>query len=83
MPAILGEGENTFIKEISLLTAYVDSIQGGSARVVIGEDAVAVAISLRDLPPGTREGMVLAVRFNIDMGATQARKARGDKPTAD
>lgn len=58
-----------------MLKAYVDNIQGGSARVVIGEDEVAVAIPLGDLPPGTREGMVLAVRFNIDMGATQARKA--------
>ncbi|MHB0939279.1 MAG: DUF3006 domain-containing protein [Armatimonadota bacterium] len=57
-----------------MLQAYVDSIQGSTARVVIGEDQVAVAIPLRELPPGTREGMVLAVRFNIDMGATQARK---------
>jgi len=57
-----------------LLKAYVDSIQGGNARVVMGDDEVAVAISLGDLPPGTREGMVLAVRFNIDMGATKERK---------
>jgi len=63
-----------------LIQAYVDSIQGSTVRVVIGEDQVAVAIPLRDLPPGTREGMVLAVRFNIDMGATQARKAQGDRP---
>jgi len=63
-----------FNEEISLLKAYVDSIQGGSARVVMGDDEVAVAISLGDLPPGTREGMVLAVRFNIDMGATKVRK---------
>lgn len=60
-----------------MIKAYVDSIQGSTARVVIGEDAVAVAIPLNELPPGTREGMVLAVRFNIDMGATQARKNAG------
>jgi len=63
-----------------MLKAYVDGIQGSTARVVIGEDAVAVAIPLRELPPGTREGMVLAVRFTIDMGATQARKSPGDRP---
>lgn len=62
-----------------MLKAYVDSIQGGSARLVIGEDEVAVAIPLDELPPGTREGMVLAVRFNIDLGATKARKESAER----
>ena len=59
-----------------MLRAYIDSIQGGSARVLIGDEGVAVAIPLGDLPPGTREGMVMVVRFNIDQGATRARAAQ-------
>ena len=59
-----------------MLKAYVDSMQSGTARVLIGDEGVAVAVSARDLPPGTREGMVLALRFSIDEGATRARAAK-------
>lgn len=58
-----------------MLKGYVDSIQGMAARVLIGDEEVAVAIPVHELPPGTREGMVLALRFNIDHGATAARAA--------
>jgi len=58
-----------------MLKAYVDNMSGVMARVLIGDEEVAVAIPVRDLPPGTQEGMVLAVRFTIDQGATRARAA--------
>ncbi len=54
--------------------AYVESVTGDVARVLIGDEGVAVAIPLRQLPPGTREGMVLQARFTIDEAATVARK---------
>lgn len=61
--------------------AFVESIHGDHARVLIGEEAVAVAIPLRQLPPGTQAGMVLQAKFTIDLAATHTRekaaKARG------
>ncbi|MHB9132437.1 MAG: hypothetical protein ACYDBB_15310 [Armatimonadota bacterium] len=59
-----------------MLTAYVDSTDGYVARVLIGDESVAVAIPLHELPPGTRDGMVLCLRFSIDSGATAARANR-------
>lgn len=59
---------------LNLSKAFVDSVTGDVARVLIGDEEVAVAIPLRQLPPGTRQGMVLQARFTIDDAATAARK---------
>ena len=59
-----------------MLTALVDSISGDTARVLIGNEEVAVAIPLKQLPPGTQEGTVLRLGFTIDDGATRARAVR-------
>jgi hypothetical protein len=59
-----------------VLKATIDSIQGDSARVLIGDEMVAVAISLRHLPPATHEGTVLRLSFNIDQAATLAKIRR-------
>ena len=61
--------------------AFVESVSGDVARVLIGDEAVAVAIPLRQLPPGTHEGMVLQARFTIDEAATAARK-KAEKQSA-
>ena len=61
--------------KVSTVKAYVDSIYGDSARVLIGDEGVAVAVPLRLLPPRTLVGMVLRVRFTLDQAATLARGA--------
>ena len=58
-----------------LLKAYVDNIDGDSARVLVGEDQVGISVPLHLLPPGTQQGMVLRLRFTIDQAATNARIA--------
>jgi hypothetical protein len=55
-----------------MVRAVVDGVSEGVARVLVGDDAVAVYISTRELPPGTREGTVLRVGFTIDQAATRA-----------
>jgi len=58
--------------------AFVESIHGDIARVIMGEESVAVTIPLRHLPPGTGAGTVLQAKFSIDHAATNAR-AKGQK----
>jgi hypothetical protein len=60
-----------------MLRAYVDYMQGESARVLVGDEDVAISIPIHQLPPGTKQGTVLRVNLNIDQAATNARaKAR-------
>jgi hypothetical protein len=59
-----------------MLRAYVDSIQGESARVLIGDEAVAISIPMHQLPPMTKEGTVLRLNIAIDQAATAARARR-------
>ena len=65
-----------------MVTAYVDRLDGDSARLLIGEEGVGIAIPIFALPPGVAQGMVLRLRFTIDSAATNARlareKAKGD-----
>lgn len=58
-----------------MIRAYVDQIHGDMSRVLIGDEAVAVSIPLRLLPPATGEGTVLRVHFTMDTAATLAKKA--------
>ncbi len=58
-----------------MITAYVDRIDGDAARLLIGNESVAIAIPLNQLPPGTREGTVLRLVFSIHQGATKAKQA--------
>lgn len=59
-----------------MLKAYIDNIDGAYARVLIGEESVAVAIPVNYLPPRVREGMVLQVKFAVDTAATAARERK-------
>lgn len=63
-----------------MIRAYVDSLQGVNARVLVGEEAVAVSVPVHELPPGTKEGTVLRLNLAIDHAATASRaraKAQG------
>lgn len=66
-----------------MLRAYVDSMQSESARVLVGDEDVAISIPVHQLPPGTKQGTVLRVNLTIDQAATNARaKARAQNPEA-
>jgi hypothetical protein len=56
-----------------MIRAYVDSVSGDQARVLIGEEGVAVAIPLHELPPGSRTGTTFRVRFTIDQAASPTK----------
>jgi len=56
-----------------ILKASVDSIDGDNARVLVGDEGVAISVPVQLLPPGTHQGMVLRVRFTIDQAATNAK----------
>jgi hypothetical protein len=57
------------------LKAYVDSIDGDSARLLIGDEAVGIIVPTNLLPPHTHQGLVLRLRFTIDQAATNSRIA--------
>ncbi len=58
-----------------MVRAVVDGVADGQARVLVGDDAVAVYIATRELPPGTGAGTVLRLSFNIDQAATRSKTA--------
>lgn len=58
------------------MKAVVDKIDSGYARVLFGEDAVAISVALSDLPPRAHEGMGLHVRFNVDPTATVGKERK-------
>ncbi len=53
-----------------MLRAYVESIHGESARVLIGDEAVAISIPVHLLPPAAREGTVLRLNMTVDQAAS-------------
>jgi hypothetical protein len=65
--------EISYQKKAPILNAYVDSISGDTARILIGDEGVAISVPLYLLPPGTRQGVVLRLRFTVDQAATNAR----------
>jgi len=56
-----------------LLKALVERIDGSYARVLVGDEGVAVSIAVNNLPPRVHEGMVLSLKFSIDQAATASR----------
>ncbi|HOF88281.1 MAG TPA: DUF3006 domain-containing protein [Armatimonadota bacterium] len=59
-----------------MLRAYVESVHGESARVLIGDEAVAVSIPVHQLPPAAKEGTVLRLNMTIDQAATARMRGR-------
>ena len=59
---------------------FVDSVEDGVARVLLGEDeSVAVTVPVAWLPEGVREGQVLRVTWEADEDGTEdAKKAVED-----
>lgn len=57
-----------------MIKAYVENIYGDVARVMIGDEGVAIAVPLRQLPRDTHEGTVMRLHFTVDQGATLAKK---------
>ncbi len=62
------------------MRAFVDSVEDGVARVLLGEDeSVAVTVPVAWLPEGVREGQVLRVTWEADEDGTEdAKKAVED-----
>ena len=62
------------------MRAFVDSVEDGVARVLLGEDeSVAVTVPVAWLPEGVREGQVLRVTWEADEDGTEdAKKAVAD-----
>jgi len=56
-----------------MLIAIIDYIDGAHARVLIGDEGVAVVIPTTELPPRMQDGMVLRLKFTVDQAATAAR----------
>ena len=57
------------------MRAFVDSVEDGVARVLLGEDeSVAVTLPAEWLPEGIREGQVLKVTWEADEEETKAAK---------
>ena len=57
------------------MRAFVDSVEDGVARVLLGEDeSVAVTLPAEWLPEGIREGQVLRVTWEADEEETKAAK---------
>jgi hypothetical protein len=59
-----------------MLTAIIDRIDGNQARVLIGDEGVAVLIGLQHLPPHSHEGMVMRLKFTADAASTAAREGK-------
>lgn len=56
------------------VSVYVDSIIGGTCRLLVGEDARMLTMPLEFLPDGTGEGDMLLMSFTEDpAGAAKAR----------
>ena len=62
-----------------MLKAIVDNIQGGTARLLVGDDGVAVAVPVRELPRDVRPGAVVRLSFNLDEAATRAREQQAKR----
>ena len=62
------------------MRAFVDSVEDGVARVLLGEDeSVVVTLPAEWLPEGIREGQVLKVTWEADEDGTEdAKKAVED-----
>lgn len=62
------------------MRAFVDSVEDGVARILLGEDeSVAVTVPVAWLPEGVREGQVLRVTWEADEDGTEdAKKAVED-----
>ena len=62
------------------MRAFVDSVEDGVARVLLGEDeSVTVTVPASWLPEGIREGQVLRVTWEADEDGTEdAKKAVED-----
>lgn len=62
------------------MRAFVDSVEDGVARVLLGEDeSVAVTVPVAWLTEGVREGQVLRVTWEADEDGTEdAKKAVED-----
>lgn len=62
------------------MRAFVDSVEDGVARVLLGEDeSVTVTLPVAWLPEGVREGQVLRVTWEADEDGTEdAKKAVED-----
>ena len=57
------------------MRAFVDSVEDGVARVLLGEDeSVAVTLPAEWLPEGICEGQVLKVTWEADEEETKAAK---------
>ena len=57
------------------MRAFVDSVEDGVARVLLGEDeSVTVTLPAEWLPEGIREGQVLRVTWETDEEETEAAK---------
>ena len=57
------------------MRAFVDSVEDGVARVLLGEDeSVTVTLPAEWLPEGIREGQVLRVTWEADEEETEAAK---------
>ena len=57
------------------MRAFVDSVEDGVARVLLGEDeSVTVTLPVAWLPEGVREGQVLRVTWEADEDETEAAK---------
>ncbi len=59
-----------------MIKAYVETIQGDTARVLVGDEAVAVSVPLSQLPGGVKEGAMLNVKFSFDVAGSIRRQAR-------
>ena len=62
------------------MRAFVDSVEDGVARILLGEDeSVVVTVPVAWLPEGVREGQVLRVTWEADEDGTEdAKKAVED-----
>ncbi|MHB9022686.1 MAG: hypothetical protein ACYC7E_00715 [Armatimonadota bacterium] len=59
-----------------MIKASVESISGDQARVLVGDERVAIILPLQELPPGTRAGTTFRLRFSIEGAASQTPSAK-------
>lgn len=65
------------------MRAYVDKVEDDRAELRLGEtETTVVVLPLALLPPGVREGDVLALTFSRDEVATRAEAAANDRKRA-
>lgn len=58
------------------LRAVIDRFEGDLAVVLVGDEEYRLDVPRRFLPPGAREGDVLALGWEIDRRETEARRER-------